>query len=170
MRPVVYLLLFLLLVPVQAGLLSPLLRFGIRPDSSLAILYAIGLLTSPVEGALAGIGLGLLLDLSTASFIGLSAFSLGVLGFAAGILGKRVLELDSPSNLVFLALFSLAQSLGTAFFFSATYGDVPLWQLFFRRMLPAAISTAVIGYFLLRFVVRRDFLRRILRRELQKER
>lgn len=170
MKPAAYLIAFLLLVPIQAGLFAPLFQFGIRPDLALAFLYAIGLVTSPREGAVAGIGLGLLLDLSSASLIGLSGLSLGALGLAAGFLGRRVLDLDSPSNLVFLTLFSLAQSLAVAFFLATTYGDLPFWSLVFRRMLPGAISTAVIGYFLLRFVVRRDFLRLILRRELQKER
>lgn len=169
MKPLVYLVTLLLLVPVQAGLFAPLFRLGIRPDLALALLYAIGLVTGPVEGALAGVALGLLLDVSSASFIGLSGLSLGTLGLFAGFLGKRVLDIGSPSNIVFIAAFSLAQSLMITLFLETAYGNVPFWSLFLRRMAPGAVSTAIIGYLLLRYTARRDVLRLILRRELRKE-
>jgi rod shape-determining protein MreD len=169
MKPVVYLIILLLLVPVQASLFAPLTRIGLRPDLGLAVLYAISLITGPVEGALAGIAIGLVLDFSSASFIGLSGLSLGILGLFAGLLGKRVLDISSPSNIVFLAGFSIAQSLMVIVFLETAYGSVPVWSLIFRRMLPGAAATAVAGYFLLRFATRRDVLRLVLRRELRKE-
>jgi rod shape-determining protein MreD len=170
MRPVVYLIVLLLLVPIQASLLAPFVRFGFRPDLGLAVLYAVGLLAGPVEGALAGILLGLLQDASSAGLLGLSGLSHGILGLFAGFLGRRVLDTGSPSNILFLAAFGLAESLMIALFLETTYGDVPFWTLFFRRMLPGALATAIIGYGVLRFATRRNILRLVLRRNLQQER
>jgi rod shape-determining protein MreD len=169
MKPVVYLVILLLLVPVQASLLAPLARLGLRPDLGLALLFTIGLITGPIEGALAGIAIGLVLDLSSASLLGLTALLFGILGLSAGLLGRRVLDVSSPSSTVFLAAFSIAQSLMIMGFLETVSGSVPVWSLLFRRALPVALATAVAGYFLLRFVTRRQTLRLVLRRELQKE-
>jgi rod shape-determining protein MreD len=169
-KPFVYLILLLLLVPLQTSLLAPLARFGIRPDLGLAVLYAIGLLTGPAEGAFAGILLGLMQDVSSAGLIGLTALSRGIMGYLSGLLGQRVLDTRSPSNSIFLAVFSLAESLMIALFFETAYGDVPVVSLLFRRMLPSAVITALAGYFILRYTARRDVLRLIRRRELQQER
>jgi hypothetical protein len=54
MKPRIYFIILLLIIPVQASLLSPLSLAGIKPDLALAVLYIIGLLTSPGEAALAG--------------------------------------------------------------------------------------------------------------------
>jgi len=170
MKPVVYLIILLLLVPVQASLLAPLDRFGLRPDLGLAVLYAIALITGPVEGALAGTVIGLAVDLSSASFLGLTGLALGILGFFAGLLGQRVLDIGSPSNTVFLAFFSVVQTVMIMVYLEATSGSVPVASFIVRRMLPSAVTTAIAGHFLLRFVTRRDMLRLILRRDLQKER
>ena len=168
MKPVVYLIVLLLLVPLQASLFAPLARLGLRPDLGLAVLFAIGLITGPIEGALAGIAIGLVLDLSSASFVGLSALVLGILGMCAGLLGKQVLDISNPSSAIFLAVFSIAQSMMIMVFLEMAYGSAPMWSLLFRRALPGAITTAVAGYFLLRFATRRRTLRLVLRRELQK--
>lgn len=170
MKPVVYLLVLLLLVPLQASLLAPLLHFGIRPDLGLAVLYAIGMLAGPVEGALAGIALGLLQDVSSAGLIGLTALSRGLVGFFSGMLGRRVLDAGSPSNGIFLAAFCLAESLMLALFFETAYGEVPLVSLLFRRMLPGAIITAFAGYLVLRSLARKGVLRLVLRRTMLQER
>jgi rod shape-determining protein MreD len=168
-KPAVYCIILLLIAPLQGSLLAPLARFGIWPDLGMAILYAIGLLTGPVEGALAGMGLGLMQDVAAASLVGLSGLSRGIAGFVAGFLGQRVLDLGSPSNIVVLAAFSLAESLMIAVFFETAYGTMPFGALFIRRMLPRAIMTALTGYLVLRLATRRDVRRMVLRRSLQKE-
>lgn len=169
MKLPVYGLLLLLLIPFQASLLAPFARFGLAPDLGLAVLYTIGLLTGPVEAALAGIAVGLLRDVASASPFGFSGLSLGIAGLGAGLLGKRVLDVQSPSNMLFLAVFSIAEALFTALFLEATYGSVPLLSLFFRRMVPRAAVTAAAGYWLLRLAARRNVLMLITRRDLQRE-
>ena len=169
MKPRVYVIVLLLLLPLQASLFSPLSLGGITPDLGLAVLYCVGLMTGPVEGALAGIAIGLLHDLGSASLIGFSGLTRGLVGLVAGFLGRRVLDIQSPSNLVFLLVFCLAESIFSAFFLEITYGSVPLVGLFFGRMLPRAITTALIGYALLRAATGRNVLVWMLRRDLQKD-
>ena len=109
MKPRVYLIVLLLLLPLQASLFGPLSLGGITPDLGLAILYCIGLMTGPVEAALAGVAIGLTQDLGSASLIGFSGLTRGLVGLFAGFLGRRVLDIQSPSNIVFLLLFCLAE-------------------------------------------------------------
>lgn len=169
MKPRVYLLLFLLIVPFQASLLTPLARFGITPDIGLAALYVIGLLTGPAEAALAGMAMGLLQDISSASMIGFSGFTRGLVGLFAGFLGRRVLDIASPSNIIFLAAFSLAEAILIALSLQVFYGSMPFFGLLFSRMLPRALATGALGYVLLRLVSGKTAHDLLRRRGLQKE-
>jgi rod shape-determining protein MreD len=169
MKPRMYLIVLLLLLPLQASLFGPLPLGSIAPDLGLAVLYCIGLLTGPVEAALAGVAIGLLQDVGSASLIGFSGLTRGAVGLFAGFLGKRVLDIQSPSNIVFLVVFCLAESLISALFLEITYGSVPLVGLFFGRMVPRAFTTALVGYAFLRLMTGKNVLAWLLRRELQKE-
>ena len=169
MKSQVYLIVLLLLLPLQASLFAPFSLGGITPDLGLAVLYCIGLLTGPVEAALAGVAIGLTQDLGSASLIGFSGLTSGLVGLFAGFLGKRVLDIQSPSNIVFLIVLCLAESILSALFLELTYGSVPLVGLFFGRMVPRAITTALVGYTLLRLMTGKNILAWIRRRELQKE-
>jgi rod shape-determining protein MreD len=169
MKPRMYLIVLLLLLPLQASLFGPLPLGGIAPDLGLAVLYCIGLLTGPVEAALAGVAIGLLQDVGSASLIGFSGLTRGVVGLLAGFLGKRVLDIQSTSNIVLLVVFCLAESLFSALFLEITYESVPLVGLFFGRMVPRAVTTALVGYALLRLMTGKNVLAWLLRRELQKE-
>jgi rod shape-determining protein MreD len=169
MKPRMYLIVLLLLLPLQASLFGPLPLGGIAPDLGLAVLYCIGLLTGPVEAALAGVAIGLIQDLGSASLIGFSGLTRGVMGLFAGLLGRRVLDIQSPSNIVLLFVFCLAESLLSALFLEITYGSVPLVGLFFGRMVPRAVTTALVGYAFLRLMAGKNVLAWLLRRGLQKE-
>ncbi|MHB8845121.1 MAG: hypothetical protein ACYC7L_10295 [Nitrospirota bacterium] len=169
MKPRVYLIILLLLIPLQASLFGPLPLGGVTPDLGLAVLYCIGLMTGPVEAAFAGIAIGLVQDIGSASLIGFSGLTRGIVGLAIGFLGRRVLDIQSPSNIIFLVAFSLAEALLAAVFLDITYGTVPLAALFFGRMVPRAVTTAIAGYVILRLVTGRQALAWVKRRELQKE-
>lgn len=164
-----YVAVFLLLLPLQASLLAPLTRIGLVPDLGLAVLAVIGLLAGPFEGAAAGIAIGLYLDISSASILGLSGLTRGLTGMAAGLLGQRVLDIRGPATAVFIGLFSLLDSLLGTLYLEATYDDFPVVRQFFGRMLPRAMMTALAGYWLLRFILRRNVLPFIRRRDLPKE-
>ena len=170
MKPRVYVAIFLLMLPFQAALLGPLSISGIKPDLPLAILFVIGLLTSPIEATLAGIGIGLMQDIGSTSLIGFSGFTRGLTGLAAGILGMRVLDTGSPAIVVFLALFSFVEGVLIASFLQVTYGDVPFFSLVGTRFLPQALYTGILGLAVLRIVNKKGVIAMLKRRDLQKER
>ncbi len=169
MKPRVYFLVLALIVPFQASVLNLLSFAGVKPDLPLALLYIIGLLTGPMEAALAGVGIGLVQDIGSANFIGFNGFTRGLVGLGAGFLGTRMLDLAGPSNGIFLAAFSLLEGIAIAIIIQVIYGTVPFFSLFFTQMLPQALYTGVLGVLLLRYAARKDVLSWMLRRSLQKE-
>jgi hypothetical protein len=60
-------------------------------------------------------------------------------------------------------------SLLTTIYLEMTYDSFPILRQLFSRMLPRAFVTALAGYWLLQFVMRRNVLELIKRRELQKD-
>ncbi len=169
MKPRVYAFVLLLILPFQASLLNAISLGGIKPDLALAVLYIIGLLTTPTEGALAGIMIGLMQDIGSASLIGFTGLTRGIAGLASGLLGARVLDVTSPMIVLFLAVLSLAEGTLFSLFLQVTYGAVPFFTLVVGRLLPQALYTGVLGFFLLRLAVRRNVLPLLKRRSLQKE-
>ncbi len=169
MKPYVYAFILVLIIPFQSTLLNPLSIFGIKPDLSLAILFIIGLLTGPVEAALVGISIGLVQDIGSASLLGFSGLTRGLVGLGSGLLGSRVLDISNPVIVLFLTIFSLVEGILISLFLQTTYGEVPFFTMIAGRLVPQAIYTSVLCFFLLRFVNRRDILHLLKRRDIQKE-
>jgi rod shape-determining protein MreD len=164
-----YLIVLLLLIPFQASLLDPLSLGGIKPDLALALLYIVGLLTGPAEATIAGIGVGLLQDIGSASLIGLTGLTRGLVGLSAGLLGKQVLDIRSPTNSIFLALFSLLEGICITLFMQVYYGSVPFFSILTGRLLPQAIYTGILGVVLLQLMNRKDVIAVLRREAVQKE-
>ncbi len=169
MKPLVYFIILLLIIPVQASLIDSLSLGGIKPDLALVLLFIIGLLTGPAEAALAGMAIGLVQDIGSASFIGFSGLTRGLIGFSAGLLGRRVLDPASRLNSIFVAAFSLLEGIFIAFFLQMFYGSVPVVSLMAGRILPRALYTGVLGAVLLKLIVRKDVMSVLVRRDVQKE-
>jgi rod shape-determining protein MreD len=169
MKPLVYFTILLLIIPVQAALLEPLSLGGVKPDLALALLYIIGLLTGPREAALAGMAIGLVQDIGSASFIGFSGLTRGLIGLSAGLLGRRVLDITSPSNSIFLAVFSLLEGIVTAILLQMFYGSVPFFSLMAGRLMPQALYTGVLGALLLRLLGNKSVMSALIRRTVQRE-
>jgi rod shape-determining protein MreD len=169
MKPRVYVMLFLLLIPFQASLIDKISLGGIKPDLALAVLFVIGLLTGPAEAAAAGMGIGLLQDIASASLIGFSGLTRGLVGLAAGLLGTRVIDSSSPAVVPFLALFSLAEGVLIMSFLQATDGAVPFFSLVIGRLLPQAIYTSLLGLLVLRLASRKKVLPMLKRHDIEKE-
>ena len=164
-----YLIVLLLLIPVQASLFNPLSLGGIKPDLGLALLYIVGILTGPAEATIAGIGIGLIQDIGSASLIGVNGLTRGLVGLAAGLLGKQVLDVRSPTNSIFIALFSLVEGIFIALFVQVYYGSVPFFSILTRRLLPQAIYTGLLGFVLLRLMNHKSIIALFRRETVQKE-
>jgi rod shape-determining protein MreD len=169
MKPRVYVVLLLLVVPFQASVLNVLSLGGIKPDLALTALFVIGLLTSPMEAALAGIGIGLVQDISSASLLGFSGLTRGLAGLAAGLLGSRVLDISSPATVLFLAALSLAEGILISLFLQVTYGAVPFFSILAGRLLPQALYTGVLGLVVLRLISGKNVVPMLKRRDIQTE-
>lgn len=169
MKPLVYIAILLLIVPVQASLFAPVSLGGIKPDLPLALLYIIGLLTGPAEAALAGMAIGLVQDIGSMSFIGFSGLTRGLIGFSAGLLGRSVLDLTSPSNSLFLGVFSLLEGIVILSFLQIFSGSVPVFSLLAGSIVPRALYTGLLGAVLLRMIIRKDVLAVLVRRDILKE-
>jgi rod shape-determining protein MreD len=169
MKPYVYALILLLIIPFQSTLLNPFSVFGIKPDLALAVLFIIGLFTGPVEAALAGICIGLVQDIGSASLFGFSGFTRGLVGLGAGLLGSRVLDISNPVIVLFLAIFSLIEGILISIFLQATYGAVPFFTMLAGRLVPQAIYTSLLCFLLLHLALKPDFRRLLKRRDIQKE-
>lgn len=169
MRPRVYVIIFLLIIPLQASLLNPISIGGVKPDLGLALLFLIGLIAGPVEGTLAGIAMGLVQDIGSGSVLGLAGITRGLTGLAAGLLGSRVLDHTSPTNSVFLALFALLEGVIIAAFLQVYYGSVPFFRLLGWRILPQAVYTGILGFVMLRLLGRKNLIAALRRRTMHKE-
>lgn len=169
MKPRVYLVILLLIVPFQASLLNPLSIGGIKPDLALALLFIIGLITGPIEGALAGVGIGLIQDIGSASLIGFTGLSRGMVGLLSGLLGRRVLDIENPAIVLFLVAFSMAEGIFITLFLQTTYGAVPFLSLLAGRIVPQALYTGLFGLLLLHLIKKKKVLAALKRRDIQKE-
>lgn len=169
MKPGVYLLIMLLLIPLQASLTATLSIFGTAPDLALFIVYAIGLLTSPREGLFAGVAVGIVQDIHAGGYLGLTGFTRGVIGLMSGMLGRRVLNVANMTNAIFLTVFSLAEGVIIAIFMQIYHGDVPFFGIFFGKLLPRAVYTGLLGAILMRRANDRNIRALIMRKGVGQE-
>jgi rod shape-determining protein MreD len=169
MKGLVYVAFLALLLPVQAGLLALFAIGDVRPDLGLAAVFIIGLLTGPAEATVAGIGIGLLQDIGSASLLGFTGLTHGLVGLGAGLIGTRVLDRSNPFIVIFLALFSVLEGIAISIFLQVTCGDVPFFTLLFSRFIPQAAYTGVLCLILLRIVDRRGVLPLLKRQDIGKE-
>lgn len=90
MKPAIYLLLVLGLVPAQTSLLPQWDILGVRPDLCLVAACLIGLLNGGIEGLLMGLTLGFVQDLFSAGGWGLNLATKGAAGLGAGLLARQM--------------------------------------------------------------------------------
>ncbi len=169
MKSIVYLVVLPLIIPLQASLLAPLSFGGIRPDLALALIFAIGLIAGPVEGSFAGMSIGLIQDIGSASLLGFTSLSRGIIGLLAGLLGRGILDIESPTIVLFLVVLSMAEGIYISLFLQTTFGAVPFIALFFKRIIPQAIYTGVFGFLVLHLVIKKRILTLLRRRDIQTE-
>jgi rod shape-determining protein MreD len=169
MKAGVYFTLFFLIIPLQASLLNSLSIAGIKPDLALALLFIIGLLTKPVEATLVGMATGVLLDIGSASHIGIMGFTRGIVGLSASLLGSKVLNITNPLNAIVLMVFGLLEGICVLLFLELLYGSVPFGSLLARHIIPQSIYTGLLGVVLFRLIAIKDVIGFLKKRSIQKE-
>lgn len=148
----VYVLILIIILPLQSSILRPLAIFGFLPDIILVTVYIVGLLRGPREAVFLGMALGLLQDIHSGGLLGLTGFSRGIMGLLAGLLGRHVLNVASMSNLIFITGFSLIEGILISIFIRIFYGDLSFFTFLFNKLLPSAAYTGVIGAVLIRLL------------------
>ncbi|WP_447977677.1 rod shape-determining protein MreD [Candidatus Nitrospira bockiana] len=140
------------LVPLQATVLPHATLLGVRPDLCFIAVFLIGFLKGESKGALAGLGLGFIQDLFSATPLWLNVMTKGALGLLAGLLGRHLANATVITVFVLMGILSILS--GVVFGLVARIGDSPsLWLDAVQSIiLPEAFLNAVLGaliYFVL---------------------
>lgn len=144
MKFLFYLILVLLLVPLQTTLLPHLSVWNIKPDLGLVAAALAGLFAGELEGLLVGLAIGWVLSLFSAGELWVSLLTNGGVGLLAGFLGRQVSQVTSLSLGVGLLLVSLASGLFAAMSFKVL--DMSqMWWMVESIVFPQACFDGVVG-------------------------
>jgi len=145
-RHVKYLFLSVIFVLVQTQLMRLLTLEGITPDILTIWIVYLALRDGQLAATLWGFSVGLMFDLVTGSFLGLSALSKTVAGFVAGYFfneNKTSLTLGSYRFIVIVLITSLIHN--TIYFIVFTQGSgISLLSAIFQVGLATTFYTATI--------------------------
>jgi hypothetical protein len=154
-----YLILVVLLVPLQTTLLPHLSVWNIKPDLGLVTAALVGLFVGELEGLLVGLAIGWVLSLFSAGELWLSLLVNGGVGLLAGFLGRQVSQVTAISLGAGILLVSLVSGLFAAIALKG-FDMSQMWWMVESIVFPQACFDGVVGagfYWLLsrRFDVRR---------------
>lgn len=149
---------FVILIAIQKTLvwLIAVTEYQITPDLVLIGVVYLGIKKGKISGSLGGFITGLILDLLSFSFLGLSALSKATAGFISGFFNntnkiERYTETYEFTLIVFLSsLFN--NFLYFSLYFQGTSLNIPL--IIIRYVLPTAIYTALLSIILIIFTRR----------------
>jgi hypothetical protein len=141
---VIYLILVLLLVPLQTTLLPHLSVWNVKPDLGLVAAVLVGLFAGELEGLLVGLAIGWVLSLFSAGELWLSLLTNGGAGLLAGFLGRQVSQMTSVSLGLGLLLVSLASGAFAALNFQHFNGS-QMWWMIESIVFPQACFDGVVG-------------------------
>lgn len=144
MKFLFYLILVLLLVPLQTTLLPHLSVWNIKPDLGLVAAALVGLFAAELEGLLVGLAIGWVLSLFSAGEFWLSLLTNGGVGLLAGFLGRQVSQVTAISLGAGLLLVSLASGLLAAMSFKG-FDVAQMWWMVQSIVFPQACFDGVMG-------------------------
>lgn len=144
-KRLIYILIFLFIVPVQAILLPSFSLFGVTPDLALIAIYLIGFRYGEVEGFWMGMSLGFLLDLFSVGVLGVNFLIRSALGMASGFIGRAFLDMTLLVNFGIIFLLSLMQDLVTYLLLNLVSELEGFLSMMEWNISPRAIYTAAVG-------------------------
>ena len=128
------------------GSLASLLRVGdIVPDIPLVVVAMLALRRGPEFGCLAGLGAGLLQDITTGGLLGVQGLTKAVAGFAVGASARRLSASSPLVQVPGLVLLTVGEGLARFgllqfFRFPAPFGELMAYQV-----LPQALYNGLVG-------------------------
>lgn len=134
--------------------------FGIKPDFTLMIVVAYGIIRGSSYGAFIGLGAGMLLDLLYGRAIGINALAYMTAGYIIGQVHENVFK-DSfiPAVLFnFLAVILFQHAFIMLAYFSNNFpaANISYVNMLLQNILPQAAYNAVIGFVAYRLIYRLD--------------
>ena len=139
----VFIVFLLLLFPFQATVLYSLSPWGIRPDLCLVTACLTGLWAGRVRGTLAGMVLGLIQDVFSASSLWLNLLMKAGAGFLLGNLARHLPNLQSP--LVFVPVAALSFVWGIVFLLLSRTGTGEMLFSVVTLLLPQAVLDGLVA-------------------------
>ncbi len=145
-RHIRYFFITLLLLLIQTQVMHLLTLEGITPDILVIWIVYIAVREGQLPATIWGFAIGMLYDLATGSFIGLSAFSKTLCGFSAGYFfneHKTQLTLSSYRYLIIVMAVSMIHN--TLYFSVFTRGsDIGLMRAIFQSGLATTFYTTTV--------------------------
>lgn len=145
-REVRYGLISLFLILLQTQVMRYLSLEGITPDILMIWIVYIALMSGQMHGIIWGFSVGVVFDLVTGNFIGLSALTKTICGFVAGYFfneNKTILTLRSYRFVIIVLIVSLVHN--TIYFVIFTQGtDIGFIRAIFQFGLATALYTSIL--------------------------
>ena len=134
--------------------------FGIKPDFTLMIIVAYGIMRGSSYGAFIGLGTGLLLDMLYGRAIGINALSYMVTGYLIGRVQENVFKDSFIPAVVFnfIAVVVFQHGFVMLAYFSNNFPvtDISYVNMLLEIILPQAVYNAVLGTIAYRLIYRLD--------------
>ncbi len=134
--------------------------FGIKPDFTLMIIVAYGIMRGSSYGAFIGLGTGLLLDMLYGRAIGINALAYMVTGYIIGRVHENVFK-DSfiPAvvfNFIAVVVFQHGFILLAYFSNNFPVTDISYVNMLLEIILPQAVYNSILGSIAYRLIYRLD--------------
>ncbi len=158
-------LLLLLALAAQMTVFHYLSVGGALPDLMLLFALMFALRQGPRSGLAVGVAAGLLQDLTTGTFLGLNALTIGTVAFLMGLVQQKIFR----ENVAVPVLSSIIGSLlrdGMSMFFLAVFGvEFAVGRVFLEVSFPAALYNGALAPLLYSQLFATDFWLRNLSSE-----
>lgn len=135
----------IILLLFQTTILHEFTIYSVRPDCFLILTTLIGIKSGEVKGAAAGFGLGFLQDCLSSSFLGINAFSLGVIGFVFGNLRAKLFFENVFPQVVCTLSAALIKTVIVFFIFLLTTLNKAQAEIVLNKLLLSAVYSALAG-------------------------
>jgi rod shape-determining protein MreD len=145
MKLIWYSLIVLLFVPVQSLLMASISLNGVQPDLGVILLYFIGLVYGEMDGILFGLIIGFLMDLFSGGPLGANLVSKTLLGWASGMIGRTLLNVNAFFTLGSVFGLSLLNGILSFLFVFLIAGGWGFWASVRWVIVPEAFYDAVLA-------------------------
>jgi len=150
-----YIAVIILLVAVQKTLiwLIALSNYNIAPDLVILMVIYVGIARGHIEGSIIGFLSGLMIDMLSGSFLGLSALSYTVAGFIAGYFCIKERE-EFLKKYFLVGIVFLCALIGNSIYFLIFYQGSPIsvFNIFLIYVLSTTTYTTIVGSLFILFI------------------